>query len=1166
MPNLLHLIQRSKEFLHIKSLLTENHRLDLTVIDGVEGVLLSLIGRSLRKKVLVISPTSEDVARLFDSLQVFAGPDCPVYLFPEHDSSSFDRATTDVRSKHLRLKAISGLMSLKQDKPAIFIASVQSILQKTIDHKTYLEFHQRLSVGMLEDITVLAKKLISAGYQFESISDTPGSIAVRGSIIDVFPPEYGLPLRIEFWGNRIETIREFDPVTQKSTSALQHEVLIGPAEEVLASSIDPVDVSALLDEIGFSQFDSEVENEIKAKLFEITDGNYTGDRLLYSGFFCFATLLDYFSNDVIVFADHEELLSKAQDIGERYRSYKNRNEDGSDWAKHFPTPYVSWHALNISSKKFLFEINLRDPLVNTISNLLPFTSTPVTSKYEGGDWLSQVSGGNTPDHTIFISTAYPKRVQQILGDNDIVSGFVEDVLGTAYEDRVSISPIPMAQGWKYSGDNCFITVLTDTEIFGASKFLKKGREIKGKARRVKVSELIAGCFVVHIEHGIGRFFGTKFIDTSDDKRAEYIILEYANSDKVYVPVDQVDRITYYSSRDGTVPRLARLGSGEWEKTKARAKESAQNLAQELLAIYSKRDTVTGHAFTADGPWQGQLEDGFPYLETTDQLDAIDAVKKDMESSKPMDRLICGDVGYGKTEVALRAAFKAVVDGKQVAILVPTTVLAEQHQQTFSDRLMPFPVNIDVLSRLRSKEEQKTLLKGLEYGSVDIVIGTHRLLQNDVTFKDLGLVIIDEEQRFGVAHKDRFKKMRSKVDVLTMTATPIPRTLYISLAGIRDISKMETPPEDRLSVKTYVVEFAESLVKEAIMKEINRGGQVFYLHNRVADIGKVYQFLDDLLPDCRIGIAHGRLDETELSRVVDIFRKGEIDVLLCTTIIESGLHVDNANTLIVDNADRLGLGQLYQLRGRVGRGVTRGYAYFMLPHASSITTNSRRRLQTILDASDLGSGFFVAMRDLEIRGAGNILGAEQSGHVHAIGFDLYTRLIADEVKKLKETPDVNLEEAAPDDRIRIALGMSAFIPSAYISDLSTRLELYNRICLITDRQQIDSLESELVDRFGRLTPEVEGLLYTMRLKVECSNSGIVSLVRRGESIVIELVESLGGGREALKKILALDVEIGDRRIYLSLKRLGDEWHQVLLKVVGEVKSFNKKIAMMIGDLN
>ena len=1165
MPNLLHLIQESKEFLHIKSLLTENNRLDLTVISGVEGVLLSLIGRSLQKRVLVVCPSSEAVTQLFDSLQVFAGPDCSVYLFPEHDSSSFDRATTDVRSKHLRLKAISGLMSLKKDNPAIFIASVQSILQKTIDHKTYLEFQQRLSVGMLENITALSKKLITAGYQFESISETAGSIAVRGSIIDVFPPEFELPLRIEFWGNKIETIREFDPVTQKSTNTLQHEVVIGPAEEVLASVIDPVEVSALRSEIDFPKFTDEIENDVNTKLLQIKEGNYTGDRLLYSGFFCFATLLDYFRHDVIVFVDHEELLSKAKDIGERYSLYKNRGEDDRDWAKHFPSPYVSWDALNISSEKFVFEINLRDSLVNTVSNLLPFSSTPAMSEYEEGDWLRQVSEANTPDHTIFICTAYSKRVQQILSDNDIVSGFVEDVLTTAYEDRVSICPIPMAQGWKYSSDDCFITVLTDAEIFGGSKFLKRKREVKGKGRRVRVSELVAGCFVVHIEHGIGRFSGTKFMDTTDDKRAEYIILEYANSDKLYVPVDQVDRITYYSSREGSVPRLARLGSGEWEKTKAKAKESAQELAQELLAIYSKRDNVAGYAFTSDGPWQGQLEDGFPYLETTDQLDAIDAVKQDMESSRPMDRLICGDVGYGKTEVALRAAFKAVVDGKQVAILVPTTVLAEQHQQTFSDRLMPFPVSIDVLSRLRSKEEQKTLLKGLECGSVDIVIGTHRLLQKDVIFKDLGLVIIDEEQRFGVAHKDRFKKMRSEVDVLTMTATPIPRTLYISLAGIRDISKMETPPEDRLSVKTYVLEFAESLVKEAIMKEINRGGQVFYLHNRVADIEKVYQFLKDLLPDCRIGIAHGRLDEVELSRVVDIFRKGKIDVLLCTTIIESGLHVDNANTLIVDNADRLGLGQLYQLRGRVGRGATRGYAYFMLPRASGITVNSRKRLQTILDASDLGSGFFVAMRDLEIRGAGNILGAEQSGHLHAIGFDLYTRLIADEVKKLKEMPDVNLEDAGADERIRIALGMDAFIPNAYISDLSTRLELYNRICLITDLQQIDSLESELVDRFGRFAGEVEGLFYTMRLKLECKNSGIVSLVKRGGSIVVELAESLGGGRQALKKILGPDVDIGDRRLYLSLKSLGGEWHQVLLQMVREVKSFNRKMVTMIGDL-
>ena len=1161
MLGLLRLIQKSKEFLGIQSVLLRTKELDITVIDEAKSVLLAAVHSSLRKRVLVICATSEEVNYLIEGLQLFAGPTCQTYSFPENDSSSFDRAETDLRAKQLRLKAIAALVSSNPEEPSIYVASIQAILQKTIDPKSYFQHRQMIKVGEYQEIKALTVMLISSGYQFETIAETPGSLTTRGSIIDIYPPEYEFPLRIELWDDKIETIRQFDPITQKSTGVLYAEISVGPAEDTLLYSNNQENVATLLNAVDFSRCDRSTTDQIKTDLADIQSGAYTRDRLPYAGFFCFSTLLDYFKEDVIAFDDYSKIKLKAADIIEHHSTYVQRKEIERQRPKQFPSPYYTWDLLNLSSERFLYRIDLKDSLLKRRSRYLPFDPINPTVTYETTDWLDSLTEPILNNQYVIIMSAYPDRIRQMLNDIDISCSFIDDDINIDSEQRIFVCSAFLSRGWKYSSNDIAITVLTDTEIFGTRKLVKAGSS-KTKGRRVSISELVTGCFVVHVEHGIGRFAGTKFLELGSTGLQEYIILEYANSDKLYVPIDQIDRISYYSSKEASVPRLVRLGSGEWEKTKARAKESAQNLAEELLSIYSKRDSVSGYAFAPDSPWQGQLEDSFPYFETTDQMNAINAVKSDMENRRPMDRLVCGDVGYGKTEVALRAAFKAVVDGKQVAILVPTTVLAEQHHQTFLNRLKPFPVNVEVLSRLRSKVEQSKVLKNLREGSVDILIGTHRLLQKDVVFKDLGLVVIDEEQRFGVVHKDRFKKMRSEVDVLTMTATPIPRTLYISLAGIRDISKMETPPEDRLSVKTYVVEFEESLVREAILKETDRGGQVFYLHNRVADIEKVLRFLHNLVPHCRIGIAHGRLHESDLSSIVNKFRDGKIDVLLCTTIIESGLHIDNANTLIVDNADRFGLGQLYQLRGGVGRGSTRGYAYFMLPNHTDITLNSRKRLQTILAASDIGSGFYIAMRDLEIRGAGNILGAEQSGHLHAVGFDLYTKLVAEAVEKLKEGPEAIQSDAMLENGIRISLNLDAFIPIDYVSDLTTRLELYQQVCLIKDDTEIVHLESEFIDRFGPLVPEVEGLFYVLRLKMECKNSGIVSIVSRETNITIELAQSLGGGREALKKLLGEGVDIGDRRIHIKSCTFDKNWDQNLLVVVDTIKTFNNKMTILM----
>ena len=579
-------------------------------------------------------------------------------------------------------------------------------------------------------------------------------------------------------------------------------------------------------------------------------------------------------------------------------------------------------------------------------------------------------------------------------------------------------------------------VFSDVEIFGVAKQRRTRRRSVRAARDAFLSELSPGDYVVHVEHGIGRFSGTVrgvkadagsravSRDNGEDDR-EYLAIEYANDDKLYVPLEHLDRVAPYIAPMDRPPSLTRLGTQEWRRAKARAERSTMEMASELLALYAARELAEGHSFVPDAQWQSELEESFPFEETPDQRRTIEEVKADMESPKPMDRLVCGDVGYGKTEIALRAAFKAVMDGKQVAVLVPTTVLAQQHYATFSQRLSAFPTRVEVLSRFRTPQEQRSVVDRLADGQVDICIGTHRLIQRDVRFKELGLVIVDEEQRFGVAHKERLKRMRSEVDVLTLTATPIPRSLHMALAGVRDMSTMETPPEERLPIKTYVSEMSDALIREAILREIDRQGQVYFLHNRVYNIDYMARHLSRLVPEARVGVGHGQMNEGELEDVMVEFAEGKLDVLVCTTIIESGLDIPNVNTLIINRADTLGLSQLYQLRGRVGRSARRAYCYLMVPPSGSLTEPAEKRLRAMLDASELGAGFRIAMKDLEIRGAGNILGAEQSGNIHAVGFDLYTRLLSNAVEELRargEGAGVSGQQSAVSGQGRWRMGL------------------------------------------------------------------------------------------------------------------------------------------------
>jgi transcription-repair coupling factor (superfamily II helicase) len=659
-----------------------------------------------------------------------------------------------------------------------------------------------------------------------------------------------------------------------------------------------------------------------------------------------------------------------------------------------------------------------------------------------------------------------------------------------------------------------------------------------------LSDLVIGDHVVHVEHGIGIFAGMRTMAVGDREK-EYLVLEYASGDKLYVPSDQIDRLGRYIGEGEEPPALSRLGSQEWARTRRKVKQAAALLARELLSIYAEREVVTGFAFSPDTVWQGEMEASFPYEETPDQLKAVTAIKRDMEQPKPMDRLVCGDVGYGKTEVALRAAFKAVMDGRQAAVLVPTTVLAQQHYETFSERLRAFPINVAVLSRFLSPGEQNKVVAKLKQGGVDIVIGTHRLLQKDVAFKNLGLLIIDEEQRFGVAHKEYLKKLRREVDVLTLTATPIPRTLYMSLSGVRDMSTMETPPEERLPIKTYVGIYDEKIVRDAILREMDRGGQVFVVHNRIDSLHRIAADIQKLVPHAIVTAAHGQMSPEQLENIMFDFYEGHIDVLVSTTIIEAGLDVPNANTLIVSDADRMGLAQLYQLRGRVGRSSNRAYAYFLYDKTKPLTPQSSRRLETIAEATELGAGFRIAMRDLEIRGAGNILGSEQSGQIGAVGFDLYCRMLTDAVEELrtgKIKPDIVQQGPSVD------LPVKARIPESYVSDLDVRLELYQRISKLTTREEVETMRGELIDRFGQLPPQVVNLLYAVDMKAMAIAAGVESVGVEDKHMVVKMLPERQLDKAKLQAKFGVGVKVGASQVRLDMGALGARWRVVLEEVV------------------
>jgi len=1085
LKQLLPLVEGTAEYRRLAQALERGGGHSVVVIDAAKPYALAALHRELKLPMLVVSAKPERARWLQDQLRCWGAE---AALFPEPDSLPYEQMPSDPYTVSQRVRA---LHSLGVDRSALVVTSAHALARITLSPEKFHNEVHAIRQGTSVDLEGTLAAWVGMGYQNEHMVEAPGSFSRRGGIIDVYSPAHPMPARIELFGDEVESIRFFDPATQRSIETVD-EITIIPAREL--------------------SFDGVVaERDAGA-------------------------IVDYLpAKSILVLDQPDEVQRSIVEFDEEAQLVREEQEERGDISSDFPTTYFTWEELSARFNKVGRRLDLLSWRSDDTQEALPFAAASI---YGGRleDFLASVADMTRVEQKrVVVISHQARRLADLFEEKDIIAPVLPKLGKLPPEKAVALLQGSLAQGWALEST----VVLTDTEIFGFTK--AQGRERRGPPRRLgALSELVIGDHVVHVEHGIGVFAGMRTMAVGDREK-EYLVLEYASGDKLYVPSDQIDRLGRYIGEGEEPPALSRLNSQEWARTRRKVKQAAALLARELLSIYAEREVLTGFSFSADTVWQGEMEASFPYEETPDQLKAVTAIKHDMEQPKPMDRLVCGDVGYGKTEVALRAAFKAVMDERQVAVLVPTTVLAQQHFDTFSERLSAFPVNVAVLSRFLSPGEQSKVVAKIKQGGIDIVIGTHRLLQSDVAFKNLGLLIVDEEQRFGVAHKEHLKKLRRDVDVLTLTATPIPRTMYMSLSGVRDMSTMETPPEERLPIKTYVGVYDEKIIRDAILREMDRGGQTFVVHNRIDGMRRIADEIKKLVPHAVVAAGHGQMAPEQLEKIMFDFYQGHIDVLVSTTIVESGLDVPNANTLIVTDADRMGLAQLYQLRGRVGRSASRAYAYFLYEAGKPLTEQSSRRLETIAEATELGAGFRIAMRDLEIRGAGNILGSEQSGQIGAVGFDLYCRMLSDAVEELrtgKIKPEVVQQGPSVD------LPVKARIPESYVEDLDVRLELYQRLSKLTTREEVESMCSELIDRFGQLPPQAVNLLYVVDIKAMAIAAGVESIGVEDRHMVVKMLPERQLDKAKLQSKFGAGVKVGSSQVRLDLGALGARWRVAL----------------------
>lgn len=1080
------------------------------------------------QKALYVAPNEVQARKMYEDFQSLTEQKA-LYL-PAQEYFLYDVAAKSYDLQHQRLGVLRRILS---GDFQVLVISAETLAQRLPLAEQFRQGCFTVEIGQTMQPETLVQKLMDIGYERSDTVHGRGQFAVRGGILDVYPVHMANPVRMDFWGDDVDSLRMFDASTQRSIEELT-EIEISPAREVFFDEERKQAIIATLHEIHTGG--GVIANDISR--FE-TDGYFPGiDRYIPLILNPYHTVLDYFPTEepVTVILDEagairENLEIKQRDFSE---SCKNMLE------KQLILPqltelYRGYETFfrQTEEKKVLYLKTIGNFKEEGVMKNHVFTVAARTISGFGENLkvlVSQIKAWKKEGYQIAIvvgSKGRQERMAELLEEQGVNPASIRMVTGALHKS------------FEYTREKCI--VISDNELFttGVKKGGKKGKRAKGKAIH-SFTDLTPGDFIVHDVHGIGKYMGLEQVTVSGVTR-DYIKIQYSDSGFLFVPTNQMDLVQKYIGAEGHAPRLSKLGSGDWNRAKKKVKESLRELAAELVALYAKRQASKGFGFSPDTVWQKEFEDAFPFAETEDQLQCIEEIKRDMEATRPMERLLCGDVGYGKTEVAMRAIFKAVMDSKQVAVLVPTTVLAQQHYQNFKQRFGEFPVKVDYICRFRSPAEQREIAKRLKRGEIDVLIGTHRLLQKDMEFKDLGLLVVDEEQRFGVAHKEKIKTLKPNVDILTLSATPIPRTLHMSMVQIRDISLIEEPPEERHPVQTYVIEHDPKIVREAIYRELGRKGQVFYLYNKVRTIDVKAMELQQMVPEARIAVAHGQMGEHELEQVMMAFLAGDYDILVCTTIIESGIDMANVNTIIMEDGDHLGLAQLYQLRGRVGRSNKMAYAYITYRKDKVLTEFSEKRLQTIREFTEFGSGFKIAMRDLEIRGAGNLLGEQQHGQMESVGYDMYVKLLDKAVRELKGDAMQQTEE-----EVTIDITITAYIDSQYILKEEERLEMYKKISLIETSEDVMDVRDELIDRYGDVPDAVENLISVAWVKALAKKAGFCAVTEQKDLVILKFSphiplspEKIGEVMDAFKRKLLFNAGVEPYLAYRKDSAKGDK---------------------------
>ena len=1048
-----------------------------------------------KKPICIITYNEIQAKKLVEDLKYFTDK---VVFFPKKEIVTYDYVA---ESKDLPYERIEALNKIQGMKTGIIVTTIEATMQKIMSKKALYKNVLKFKIQDEYNLEDVKRKLLDLGYTRCDLIEGRGQFSVRGGIVDISLTEKN-GVRIEFWGDEIDSIRYFNIVSQRSTEEIK-EITINPAHEYLLEKT----LETVIEKIRSTVYNEEVQEQVEQDIEIIKNGDYISkvDKYFNAFYEQQETILDFLSSKFVIVLDEFNKITQRLD---------NINKDSNniitllmEKQKIVPDAIKNLLSLEQFEEK---QTNKQLVYIEKLDNEIKFQAEKYNWVYKEKNYykseieilFKELIKAQEEKKKIYIlaeTKEKAKSICKLLDEHEIINKY-EEKLNQTIIVKNNESLVTVSVGKLSSGFECFdlkLLVITSQELIEGEKRKKYKSSAFKEGEKVVYADLKVGDYVVHKNYGIGIFIGVNTI-TADGTTKDYIKIKYYGDDILYVPTNQLDNIRKYIGGDEGGLKVNKLGNKEWIKTKARVKNNLREVAKELIELYAKREKAKGYAFPADSPWQTQFEESFPYQETDDQLRCIDEVKKDMELPKPMDRLLCGDVGYGKTEVAIRAAFKAVMGGKQVAYLAPTTVLAEQQYKEFRDRMANFAIRVEVLNRFKTKKEQNEIVKKLKLGEIDIVVGTHRILSNDVEFKDLGLLIIDEEHRFGVKAKEKIKQYKASIDVLTMTATPIPRTLHMSIVGIRDMSVIYEPPYNRKPVQTYVLEYDQEVIREAITKELERKGQVFYLFNNVEKIIQKADEISRLVPEAKVVYAHGKMTGNEIEDIMEDFIEGKTDILVCTTILESGIDIPNANTIIVENADRMGLAQLYQIRGRVGRSDRQGYAYITYKRDKLLSEVADKRLKAIKEFTEFGSGFKIAMRDLEIRGAGSLLGEIQHGHLEQVGYDTYCNLLDEVIKEMQGTV------VQPEIDVQIDLDATCYIPDTYISDSSQKIEIYQDIALCKNEEDIQNVIDEMIDRFGNMPSEIENLLEIARIKILCKKLKI-SKVQGKRNFVLFMFE-------------------------------------------------------------